>query len=104
MVILNGDGLSTSFFQPSTGAILEWIRNETVVLRSSSVTERSLHLSLLGVRFSDAGQYSCRARLSGGGTGGPVNAGYLRVLGKCAAIFIVVTLYLTIQQTAYYGF
>ena len=63
-----------------------------------------LHLSLVNVEFGHAGQYFCRARLSGGVTEGPVNAGYLRVLGKCAAIFKVVTLYLTIQQTACCGF
>ena len=64
----------------------------------------SLPLSLVNVEFGHAGQYSCRARLSGGVTDGPVNAGYLRVLGKCAAILIVVTLYLTIQLTSYCGF
>ena len=100
MVILNGDGLSTSFFQPSTGATLEWIRNETVVL-SSPPASTALHLSLVNVEFGHAGQYSCRARLSGGGTDGPVNAGYLKVLGRCATILIVVTLYLTIQQTSH---
>ena len=93
MVILNGDGLSTSFFQPSTGATLEWIRNEIVVQSSSSTTATSLPLSLVNVDFSDAGQYFCRALLSGGGTEGPVNAGHLTVLGRCAAIFKVITLY-----------
>ena len=40
------------------------------------------YLSLASVGFSDAGQYSCRAQLSGGGTEGPVDAGYLTVVGK----------------------
>ena len=70
----------------------------------SETATYSLPLSLVNVEFGHAGQYSCRARLSRGGTEGPVNAGYLRVLGKCAAILIVVTLYLTIQQTACCGF
>ena len=65
------------------GATREWIRNETVVQHSPSNTARTLHLSLIGVGFSDAGQYSCRAQLSGGETEGPVNAGYLRVVGRC---------------------
>ena len=41
-----------------------------------------LHHALVSVGFSDAGQYSCRAQLSGGGTEGPVNAGYLTVVGE----------------------
>ena len=40
------------------------------------------HLSLGGVDFSDAGQYSCRAQLSGGGTEGPRDAGHLTVVGE----------------------
>ena len=87
------DGLSTSFFQPSNGVTLEWIRNETVVESLTSTTATSLHLSLVNVDFSDAGQYSCRARLSGGGTEGPLNAGHLTVLGRCATILKVITLY-----------
>ena len=87
---------STSFLQPSSGATLEWIQNETVIQTSPSATATSLHLSLLSVGFGHTGQYSCRARLSGGRTEGPVNAGYLRVLGRCAYCS-----HITIQQAAY---
>ena len=75
---------------------LEWIQNETVIQSSPSTTASTLHLSLVGVGFGHAGQYSCRARLSGGEIEGPVNAGYLRVLGRCAYNSLFVELnYLT---------
>ena len=107
-----------SFSPLSNGATLEWIRNETVIQRSPSTTATSLHLSLVSIGFSDAGQYLCRARLSGGETEGPVNAGYLSVLGRCAynsfnchiflhvhtILVVAAYLNLTIQQTAYCKF
>ena len=60
-----------------------------MVVGSSPPAATRLPLSLVNVEFGHAGQYSCRARLSGGETDGPVNAGYLRVLGKCDTILIV---------------
>ena len=63
-----------------------------MVQSSSSTTARSLHYSLVSVDFAHAGQYSCQAQLSGGGTDGPVNAGYLRVLGRCTYNFSLLSL------------